>query len=91
MHYIRKHTSIPVSYGLVILKTNFFPFNHPFGEPVSLFTKILDRFLRVFGFRSINTDQSNIFTVGKEEDVSVNDSLYFVGFSLAKRKGEEQN
>jgi hypothetical protein len=48
----------------------------------------LHRFLRMFGFRSIHTDQPDSFPIDKQKSVSIDDTFYLINLRI--RSGEKK-
>jgi hypothetical protein len=73
------------------LKACLLPINHLFGEKICFSSKILDRFLRMFGFRSIHTDQTDSFPIDKKKSVSIDDTFYFINLGMGSGEKKKKD
>jgi len=64
------------------LKARLLPIDHLFGEKICFSSKVFDRFLRMFGFRGIDTDQPDSFPINKKKSVSIDDAFHFINIGM---------
>jgi len=88
---IGQKAAISVPLLPVKFKAGHLPINHLLGEKIGLSSKVLDRFLRMFGFRGIHADQPDSLLIDKEKGVPIDDTLYLIYFGMGGGEKTEKD
>ena len=88
---ISQESAISVPLLPLKLKAGLLPINHLFGEKIRFSSKVLDRFLRMFRFGSIYTDQPDSFPIDEEKSVSINGASYPINLSIGSGKKKKKD
>jgi hypothetical protein len=88
---ISKEAAISIPLLPLKLKACLLPINHLFGEKIRFSSKVLHRFLRMFGFRSIHTDQTDSFPIDKQKGVSIDNTFYLINLGMGSGEKKKKD
>ena len=87
---ISQEAAVSVPLSPIKLKAGLLSINHLFGEKIRFSSKILDRFFRMFGFGSVQTDQPDFLPIDKKKGISIDGTFYLVNLSMGGREKEKR-
>ena len=73
------------------LKACLLPINHLFGEKIRFSSKVLHRFLRMFGFGSVQTDQPDFLPIDKKKSISIDGTFYLVNLGIGSGEKKKKD
>jgi hypothetical protein len=88
---ISQEAAISVPLLPLKLKARLLPIHHLFGEKICLSSKVFDRFLRMFGFRSIHTEQPDSFPIDKKKSISIDYTFYLMNLGMGRGEKKKKD